>query len=175
MRRRSRKKPLLRAFVATLPSDSEAVFPRIRATGENAVGGVDPDSLESAKDAEFVNDLVPSPDEFAPDVVTDRGFQGQVGPGVPKARGFSRLLGIHTKVDQVGQHLSVTLSLHIATHDSEGEIGLIIFQNQSRDEGVEWPFARSDDIGVARFGRKPTATAVETYSRPTGNDPGTKR
>ena len=78
---------------------------------ERAIGETD--------DAFAVDHLVAARREAGAGVGGEGGLQREAGAAVAEARRLARLLDVHAEVDQVGEHLGMSLRLHVATHHAE--------------------------------------------------------
>ena len=79
-----------------------------------------------------------------------------MGAAQRPARHVQRLLGGHTQVDHVDQHLEVPLWLHIAAHDAEAGVqsaGMfaVVVDSHGRDDGLVGAFVGRQSVGVLRI------------------------
>src|ERR1700722_1989351 len=90
---------------------------------------------------------------------------GRLGRREPRA--IAGRLQIGAMVDQVEQHLHVALRLLRAAHEAEGGERAAVLHDESRQQGVERPFAGSDEIRAAWIQRKERGAVVqyETVAR----------
>src|SRR5438445_10465818 len=65
----------------------------------------------------------------------------------------------------------MTLGLHAAAHDSEGEPRFFIFHDEPGNNGVKGTFARRVNVGVIRFHREKLATILKHEAESRHNDP----
>ena len=92
---------------------------------------VDADRLVTSQGAGGLDEVVPPGLELAADRGGDAGLQGDRaaavgglagrfrGAEVAEPWGVAGLLDVHAEVDQVADHLSMSLRLHITSHQSE--------------------------------------------------------
>ena len=80
---------------------------------------------------------------------------------VLQPRRFAGLLHVHAEIDQVDQHLHLSLRLHVAAHDAEDEPRLAVLRHHRRDDRVERPLVRFQSIGVLRVEGEQHAAILE--------------
>ena len=68
---------------------------------------------------------------------------------VVKARRVTSGLHVHSKVDDIHQHLYMPLRLHGTTHETKAHIRFAVFHDKSRNDGVKRPLTRGIHVGVA--------------------------
>ena len=135
-----------------LVSDRQPVFPRIRSTHQHAGLRIDQDALKAAERADAFRHPVTAPGQAGARGLRNGALDQQAVGAVMNARGLTRLLDVHAEVDQVHQHLRVSLRLVVAAHDAERQPRLAVLHDERRDERVQRPLVRRDAIGMAGLG-----------------------
>src|SRR5262245_50728568 len=103
--------------------------------------------------------------------LTECGLQRQTFAEMSEARGLACLLRIHTEIDDVHQHLCVTLWLHVATHHSEREVRVVVLQNHCRYQCMERTLARFDAIRMIGIEFEKRSSVLQHDAGVAGNHP----
>ena len=93
-----------------------------------------------------------------------------VRTGVPDARGLAGFLHVHAEVDQVDEHLRVSLRLHVAAHDAERQPRLAVLHHHRRHERVKRTLVRRDLIGVSGPEVEEAAAVLQQDAGVAGHD-----
>ena len=80
--------------------------------------------------------------------------------GVVETDRVARFLQIHSQIEEIDQHLSMALRLHVAAHHAKGHQGLAVLGHEGRNDGVKGALARLEAIGVPRLQREATAAVL---------------
>ena len=122
-----------------------------------------------------INDAVSFAGQFLNNMNRDTWFKGTfIALNIPEPGGIESCLHIHAEVDNVEQHLDVSLRLHEATHDAEGEEQVTVAEGHGRDNGVIWSLMRLDAVGMALLKSKQATTILEADASICYDDAGAK-
>ena len=99
-------------------ADRDSVLSPIRSTAERFGTRIDQNRLVSAVGAATLGQTVAHRRQLGADVLRDTVLERKTG-GVVEARRISGGLDVHFEVNQVEQHLDVSLRLVVAAHDSK--------------------------------------------------------
>ena len=88
-------------------------------------------------------------------------FKTNSGCVVSCAWCFSGFLNVHAEARQVQEHLQVSLGLHVATHDTEGQPGASPAAHHCWRQGVERSFVGCQVIWVQGVGVEQAAAIVQ--------------
>src|SRR5437588_2705382 len=157
-----------------LPTYREAVFAKIGSAHQNSGFGIHQDALITAESINGTDDGVAALPQFIFNAGCKAGFQSQALKRVSEASGFSRLLSIHAEIDNIDQHLRMTLRLHVTAHHAKRKKWFSVFQNQRRDECVERSLSWFDTIRMLRIQFKQRTPVVQDNSCIARNQAGTK-
>src|SRR5216684_6795591 len=80
---------------------------------------------------------------------------------MPKPRRFPGLLNVHAEIDKIGQHLSVSLWLHVAAHHSERKEQLPVLQHHAGNECMERALSRRNNVRVLGLETKERSTVMK--------------
>ncbi len=164
-----------------LVSASATILARIGAAEEYASHGVDPNGLVAAEAASSVDDAVSLGFESSGELPGrsrlegDRssrfgGDPGRIGrTGVTEPGGVACVLNVHSMVNHVGNHLRVTLGLHIAPHHTEAEPGLTLFGHEARDDRMERSFVSLEPVGMFGVECEQTAAVLQGKAERAGD------
>src|ERR1700684_2685098 len=79
-------------------------------------------------------------------------------------------LDIKAVVDAIDDDLGLSLRLHVAAHDAEGEPGYAASGGESRDDGLKGALAWSVDVGVAVLEGEELAAILKHKSEAVGDE-----
>src|SRR6185503_15579406 len=83
---------------------------------------------------------------------------------VAVSRRFYRLLQVHSEINEIRQHLHVSLRLNASAHHAERTEELSILEDHSRYDRVKRALARFYAISVRGVERKSRAAIMQKYS-----------
>ena len=143
----------------------------------NANGLVASERSRRADDA--VSELL----EFSDGVGADGGFEGDEatpvigglsgGGGradVSDSGGVAGLLHVHAEIDDVHQHLHVSLRLHVSAHQPEAQPRFPVLGDEGGDDGVEGSFVGFESIEVSVVQGEELASILQAESDLAGDD-----
>src|ERR1700684_4412469 len=81
-------------------------------------------------------------------------------------------LDIKAVVDAIDDDLGLSLRLHVAAHDAEGEPGYAASGGESRDDGLKRALAGSVDVGVAVLEGEELAAILKHEAEAVGDEAG---
>ena len=149
----------------TLPTQGLPIFSWVGTAHQHAVFGIDQDALITPVSAELVDDAVALTGQASSHISIKSRFQSQAFVGVTEAWGFSGVLRIHSKIDDVRDDLNMSLGLHVASHNTEREERLAVLEDHRRYKRMEGTFPWSQAVAVRRVQRIRPAPVVEHDTR----------
>ena len=89
---------------------------------------------------------------------------------VLEARGVARFLHVHAEIDHVAEDLRVSLRLHGAAHQAEGEPGPAVLRHHGRYDGMEGPLVGGEGVAVRGIQREELAPVLDRKPRALRHD-----
>src|SRR3546814_7706433 len=97
-------------------------------------------------------------------VARNRRFELQRAFRREMARRFRRLLRVATAIEYLRQEMRMPRRLVLPAHHAEGHLRAAVLRQHRRDDGVHWPLAARDRVGMT-FGRTEAQTATMQHDR----------